>query len=121
MSAPAGGRGQFLLLLHGPPSPPPGSPAASDSAVAAIVARYAAWADTLQMRDQLVLAEKLEDGTGRWLGPAPAGSAPASDIGGFYLVRARSYDEAESIASRSPHLAYGGTIELRAIEETGGN
>jgi hypothetical protein len=84
------------------------------------VARYTAWADTLRTRGQLLAAEKLETEGGRWLGTLPAAGAIESDIGGFFVIRARSYDEAESIASGSPHIGYGGTIELRAIENTGG-
>jgi hypothetical protein len=119
-SEPQEGRVPYLLLLHGPPSPPAGTPPPAESAVAAAVARYTAWADTLRMRGQLLVAEKLETEGGHWLGTLPAAGPIESDIGGFFVIRARSYDEAESIASGSPHIGYGGTIELRAIENTGG-
>lgn len=111
---------RYLILLHGPPAAPPGSPPASESAVAAAVARYTAWADTLRSRGRLVVAEKLNDETGRWLAAPGDTVTHATDIGGFYLIRAGSYEEAEAIARTGPHIGYGGTIELRAIEHTGG-
>ena len=119
-AAPQDGLDPYLILLHGPPAPLPGSPPQDEAAVAAAVARYTAWADTLRAQGRLVSAEKLEDGNGRWLGELPPEGPPASDIGGFFLIRARSWAEAEAIAATGPHIGYGGTIELRAIENTGG-
>jgi hypothetical protein len=119
-AAPQDGLEPDLILLRGPPAPPPGSPPQDEAAVAAAVARYTAWADTLRAQGRLVSAEKLEDGTGRWLGEFPPEGPPGSDIGGFFLIRARSWAEAEAIAATGPHIGYGGTIELRAIENTGG-
>jgi hypothetical protein len=119
-ATPQEGLEPFLILLRGPPAPPPGSPPPDEAAVAAAVARYVAWADTLRAQGRLISAEKLEDGSARWLGEFPPDGPPGSDIGGFYLIRARSWDEAEAIAATGPHIGYGGTIELRAIENTGG-
>lgn len=117
---PQDGLEAYLLLLHDPPAPRPGSPPQDEAAVAAAVARYVAWADTLRSQGRLVSAQKLRDGSGRWLGEFPPGGPPAFDIGGFYLILARSWEEAEAIAATGPHIGYGGTIELRAIENTGG-
>lgn len=106
----------FLLLLH--------EAAASDAQYTAaqmnaIVGEYRDWADRLNLENRLVSAEKLRNDS-RWL--APDGKLTAVDrpeiVSGFFLLRARDYDEAMELARTSPHLKYGGTIEVRAIENT---
>jgi hypothetical protein len=37
---------------------------------------------------------------------------------GFFLVQARTLDEAEQIARTCPHLRHGGTIALREVDPT---
>ncbi len=72
---------------------------------------------TFERRAILSLAEEaLKEG--RVLGGGPA--SPAGALGGYFVVSARDYDAALAIAiARScPHLKHGGTIEVRAIEET---
>jgi hypothetical protein len=68
----------------------------------------------------LVSAEKLRDEAGRWLAPGGATVRPAGRelVTGFFVIRARDYDHALELARQSPHLKYGGTIEVRAIEST---
>jgi hypothetical protein len=105
---------QFLLLLYdevtaGPPPAP--------ERIAAIVAEYTAWANTLAAQGQLVSAEKLSDAPSDWLGGAVA-TRNGERIGGFFLIRARDLAEARRIAGQCPHLKYGGRIELRPIEST---
>jgi hypothetical protein len=39
-------------------------------------------------------------------------------LGGFYLVDAKDLDEAVELASKMPHLADGGAVEIRPIWET---
>ena len=38
-------------------------------------------------------------------------------MGGFFIVKASDYSEAVEISESCPHLGYGGTIELRQIDE----
>ena len=38
-------------------------------------------------------------------------------IGGFWVISAKDYDEACQVAETSPHLGYGGRIEVREIDE----
>ena len=58
-------------------------------------------------------AGKLEDDGGRWV----RGSDESADVvSGCFLISAADYDEAESIARASPHIGYGGTIEVRAVD-----
>jgi hypothetical protein len=53
-----------------------------------------------------------------------AGSPPASAADtagallGFFLVRAGSLDEAETLARGCPHLRHGGTIAVREVDPT---
>jgi hypothetical protein len=45
-----------------------------------------------------------------------AADARENAIGGYFLIRARDYQQAVSIAENCPHLRYGGTIEIRQID-----
>lgn len=112
----------YLLLLHESPDSLAG---ASPEEVAAVVGEYTRWAQELGRAGKLVDGAKLADGEGRWLRPAAApGRFDVADrperggVGGYFVVRAGGYDEAMEITRSCPHLAYGGWIELRRIEET---
>ncbi len=111
----------YLLLLHESPDL---LADASPSEVAAVVDEYRRWAEDLGRAGKLLAAEKLADGEGRWLRPEEGngvrveGRPERGGIGGFFVVRAAGYDEALEITRSCPHLAHGGWIELRRIEET---
>lgn len=79
---------------------------------------YRAWEGDLERQGILVAAEKLRDDGGRWVNDlAPADDATdALAVRGFFLIRAESYEDAVLVARESPHIAYGGTIEVRQIE-----
>ena len=38
-------------------------------------------------------------------------------VGGYFLIRASSYDVAVEIARTCPHLRYGGRIEVRQVDD----
>ena len=89
-----------------------------------IVQEYVAWGDRLEAEGKLVGSEKLEDGTGRVLrregdetrvldGPF---SEAKEIVGGFFTVRAETWEEAVEIAQGCPHVGYGGTVEIRRVE-----
>ena len=80
------------------------------------VREYVLWAGQAHERGQLVGGEKLAREA--LLLEGNESMHEAGEIGGFFLIRARGVDEAVRIARDSPHLRYGGTIELRAIEVT---
>jgi len=106
----------FVLLLY---------PAAAGEAGAgderARVEEYRAWARGLAAQGRLVSGEKLEPSV-RLLRATPPASAedvdPNGHLQGFFLLRARSLEEAEGIARTCPHLRHGGTIALREIQPT---
>lgn len=103
---------RFLLLLHEPALAIALEPGESR----ARVAEYAAWARSLYADGRLVMAEKLGDEPGAWLPTAP--HAADDVVSGFFLIVAENAADALNVARASPHLKYGGRIEIRRIEET---
>lgn len=97
----------YLLLLHESPT--------SDSA--ALVEEYRVWARRLAESGRLIGAEKLANDGGRWVAPKDAPPIrSAAVIGGYFVVRAASYDEAVQLARSGPHVRNGGIVEVRAID-----
>lgn len=110
----------YLLLLYETPE----GLRAPRSEVARLVAEYSAWAAAQRREGTLVSGEKLAaDGLvlarddDLRLSREPGGGS-ARVLSGFFLIRADSYEEARQIAESCPHLAHGGEIEIRRIEET---
>jgi hypothetical protein len=115
LSAPAPPEGsRYLLLLH-----QSGSPAASPAVEAGQVEEHRKWAMKMRAGNRLESGAKLVD---RGLLVSAAGVREVADAGmegraaGFFIVYARSLQEAEAIARSSPHLRHGGVVEVRAIE-----
>jgi hypothetical protein len=106
----------FALLLH-----PGAGLDPAESAARARVIEYGTWARGLAADGRLLTGQKLKDPV-RMLRPAGAVTAGQSDpegrLLGFFLVRARTMEEAEDIARSCPHLRHGGTIALREIDPT---
>lgn len=106
-----GGDARYLLLLY------EDSRYRDDRPVAEIVGEYARWADSLRRRGALVLGEKLASATVTLHREGATESTGDPGLAtGFFIVRAESDGQARAIAETSPHLRYGGRIELRAIE-----
>ncbi len=83
---------------------------------------YVDWHADLQQRGALVASRKLSNDLGR-LVVAENGTveeAPVSslsyNLSGIFMIRASSYDEAVSLASQSPHLRFGGSVLVRALD-----
>lgn len=107
---------RFLLVLHEPPGLM--ADATSDE-IAGLVEEYGAWARREREAGRLETGEKLADREGfelRALGATPL--TEAGGLGGYFVVRARDYDEALELARACPHIKYGGWIEVRRIQET---
>jgi hypothetical protein len=90
------------------------------------VAEYSEWAGGLAERGRLAVGEKLSaegyllDGRADSIVTTPRGvTAHADVLTGLFIIRAGSAAEALTIARSSPHLRYGGRVDVRPIEETG--
>jgi hypothetical protein len=112
----------FLLLLRrGPDAVDPGSGPLHER----MVAEYSAWRSEMVRRGVLRASRLLDAGTGLVLrggSTAVAARGVPRDgggefVSGFFLVEAENLDAAEAIARTSPHLEYGGSIEIRPIVE----
>jgi hypothetical protein len=112
----------LLLLYQNPNRPPPKSP----DEFAAMVKTYMAWTDRIRAEGRHKGGQKLTDDAGKILRPNGGGRVSVSDgpfaeskeiLGGFYLISAKDYAEACRVAESSPHLGYGGRIEVRQVHE----
>ena len=112
----------YMLLLYDSPT---AATEISPAQMQRIIEKYQAWADGLRAAGSYVGGDKLADGDGRVLRGGREGvrvlDGPYAEtkevIGGYFAIRAASYDEAVRVARECPHLGYGGTIEIREIEQ----
>jgi hypothetical protein len=114
----------FILMLHEDPAV---FAAMSPEAQEAVIAEYMAWGQKMEAMGRLRGGQKLKDEGGRHM-TARSGKLVVTDgpyteakdvIGGFFIVEATSYAEAEALVADCPHLRYG-MIELRETDECGG-
>jgi hypothetical protein len=111
----------MLFLYLNPDQPRPSSP---DEALA-ITKTYVAWTDRIRAEGRHRAGLKLANGAGKILkskgGRTSITDGPFAEskdvIGGFWAISAKDYDEACLVAETSPHLGYGGRIEVREIDE----
>jgi hypothetical protein len=88
-----------------------------------IFERFRTWSGKLRERGKLKGGEKLRDHQGRVVkrdgSKVAISDGPFAEakeiIGGFFVVDAKNYDEALSLAKDCPHLEFG-SIEVREIE-----
>ncbi len=112
-ASPAGQR--YALLLY--------DPAGFDRSVPEenLVEEYRNWAislgDKLSMGEKLSEEERLlrQDDSERRPNSA---EGPAGPLGGLFIIRAGTLDEAMAIARSCPHLKHGGVIAVREIVPT---
>jgi len=112
---------KFMLLLHDRPKAFAGlSPAEMQQ----IVLKYVAWGRRLRVKKLMVEGHKLTENPGRVVrqkrGKPMVSDGPYAEskelLGGYYIVKAKDYDEALHLALDCPHVAYG-TIEVRQVDE----
>ena len=109
---------EYLLLIRGG-----ADDAATPEALADVLQQYRVWAQNLQKNGQLVDVAKLVDDGVRLRKGAQAIQVDGpfietkETIGGFYIVKADSYDVACRIAQDCPVFEMGGCIEVRAIQQ----
>ncbi|HEX9564626.1 MAG TPA: zf-HC2 domain-containing protein [Gemmatimonadaceae bacterium] len=105
---------RFVLMLEEPTGQwPPSGPLMRPG--------YFEWMDSLVARGQYADGLRLSEDDGWYLPaggapmPASARAASSANFSGFFVIRARDYDEAVAIAGGSPHLAYGGVLIRRTF------
>jgi hypothetical protein len=112
---------KFMLLMHDRPG---AFDKMSPHEMQQVVERYVAWGRGLRARRLLAGGHKLTDDAGRVVrrrkgkvlvsdGPYPESKEV---LGGLFIVKAKTYDAAATLALDCPHLDYGGTIEVRRLD-----
>jgi hypothetical protein len=111
---PATAANRFVLFLE----PLPEEIAGDSSHEPARVAEYRAWAKRVRESGRAISGEKLRDGT-RVVNPRVwAGVVSGDAVGGYFVISARDFEDALSVARDCPHARHGGTIVVRAIDPT---
>ncbi len=112
---------QYLVLPYEDPSD---FDAISPGEMQAIIEKYMAWTSRLSAEGRIQTSAKLRDGEGRTLkGAGPklvVTDGPYAEtrevIGGFWLIEATDYGEVVRLCRDHPHLEFGGTLSIRALE-----
>lgn len=109
---------QFVLLLRDAPGSFPAD--ASPEEMQSIIGRYREWSQRVRTAPG---SQKLRDREGRVvrrdgtsLAVTDGPYAESREVlGGFFVVEADDYDQAQQLVADCPHLDYG-SIEIRQIE-----
>lgn len=111
---------EFLLLLRASPEQ---SQSRSADEELRLVKEYSAWAGTIGQEGLLIGGEKLKEETRSLraadglISTSVAQNEPGGEaIAGYFLILAKDYEHALTIARTCPHLKYGGSIEVRQID-----
>lgn len=113
---------KYMLLLYDDPAP---FLAMDPDDMRDAIGKYVAWGDSLRARGVLKASHKLADEPGRVVrrrrGSMLVVDGPYSEtkevLGGYFVVSAENYDAAVGLTHDCPHLDYGGTIEVREVDE----
>lgn len=113
---------KYMLLLHDDPSV---FTSMSPEQMQQAIEKYMAWGQKLRKSGVLVTSDKLTDEPGRVIrgknGQVRVTDGPYSEtkevLGGYYTIQAESYEQAIERARECPHLSFGGTIEVRQVDE----
>lgn len=109
---------QYMLLLYHDPS---GFQKLSPEEMQKAIEKYMAW----KKKPFCLTSQRLARDAGRVIrsdgGKPRATDGPYSEtkevLGGYYAIEAADYNEAVERVLDHPHLAYGGTMEVRQIQE----
>jgi hypothetical protein len=115
---------KYMLLLYDTPN---AFAQVSPEDMQKVIQEYSAWAGKLGQEGKLLGGEKLTDEGGRVLrlegGKPKVTDGPYSEtkevIGGYFVVQAKSYEDAVEIARSCPHARYGPKIEVRQVDQLG--
>lgn len=113
---------QYLLMLY---DNPVADEHLGPEQMQQIIREYSAWARRMAEESRLVAGEKLADDAGRVvrkdherLAVTDGPFAETKEVlGGFFIIKAESYEEAVEIARTSPHAQYGASTYIRRIED----
>ena len=113
---------QFMLFLHHATT---GGPDMSPEEMQAVLGKYREWSEKMGAAGKLVGGDKLANDAGHVLriknDKVSVVDGPYSEtkemVGGYFKIEAADYDEAVELAGTCPHLSFGGTIELRAVDQ----
>ena len=114
----------YLLILHEDESQRSGI---SHDKMMSMIKEYRDWSTKLRAENRMVTGEKLTNDNGKVLrdrsGKVTVTDGPYAEskeiVGGFFIITAKDYDEACTIARGCPHLKYYGRVEVRQIEKMG--
>ncbi len=115
---------KYMLLLHDNTS---SFGSLSPADIQQVIQKYVQWGDRLRKAGIIVDGQKLTDEPGRIVrktaGQLRVTDGPYSEtkevLGGYYTIVADTYEQAVERSSECPHLEYGGTIELRQVDNMG--
>jgi hypothetical protein len=86
--------------------------------------KYHGWGQKMREQGRLTGSNKLTDGAGRVLrgkSPMRVTDGPFTEgkevLGGYYMFNADSYEHAIELTRDHPQLEYGGTVEVREIQD----
>jgi hypothetical protein len=90
-----------------------------------VIGKYVAWTAKIKKEGRHLGGEKLSDEGGKRIvkkGAKPVvldgPYAEAKDVvGGYYIIKAKDYDDAVSVALTCPHVDYGAYLDVRALDE----
>jgi hypothetical protein len=113
---------KYMLLLHDDPS---SFAAMSPEEIQKVIEKYVAWRNRLRAAGLISESHKLADEPGKVIrsgnGQVRVIDGPYSEtkeiLGGYFVIVADSYAQAIERARDCPHLGYGGTIEVRQVDE----
>ena len=112
---------EFVTILHETPTDIRDF---SPEELQKMLAEYMEWTRSIRERDAIVAEKNLDNTTG-FVVRGHAADTIVSDgpyaeskeiIGGLHIIRAESYDDALAWARKCPALAYGASVEIRAVE-----
>jgi hypothetical protein len=114
---------QFMLILHEKPGQ---FAKLSPEEIQKIIQKYGEWNQKLAAAGTLVSGHKLTDEGGKQMngtsGKVTVVDGPYSEakevVGGYFIIRAKDYNEAVSIAQTCPHVPFG-QIDVRQVDFMG--
>jgi hypothetical protein len=81
--------------------------------------KYIGWSQKATAGGYLVGSHRLAEDVGKVIRGRKVTDGPYSEtkeiLGGYFLIKADSYDQAVQRSLDHPHLEYGGTIEVRQV------